>query len=727
MPESAPRWVHVALWLCVGTVAFIAISAFAGVRFTTVDDMNWGLQAWSGQWWQAVVHDATVQGRVIRPSFVAMFVPYWTDNRAYYEAMRFGALLASVATAAWVLRLVVRDTAVPLLFGLFFFAFTSNSWYHHIDSSFPFVWHALWTTYLLSLGLLIVAVRRNSIALAWLGAAVYILGLHEPFIPCILIHVFFAMRSGPTWRTNIRFCFPYLILLALWLGLWVVWRMLHPSQYPGSQFAPVFSPMAIVRTIVQFSLGGIPLADVLSGQAPLLARDLSPTQTVLWIVKAFAVLLGVCILAAAGRSVSGRTKQSFQWDVALALVALGVLANSLIGLSPQYQTLAANGVHRYIYTEFAYFGWCALLALCIAFLLRRPLHSVAVAPLALAFAAGSFAADWGSARTNREQHLSTQKWNTVDRLLASEAFAAVPDGSTVFVDGLNKPRGIAATDDHYWENYFVLRGRKRVRIVDSPDALLAARGSRYALLFVEEAEGTDQYVLFAPLERAAGEEGVLPVRRAVLVPNGNRSSIVLGGTTGQPADACGSSVLVNGKTKWHPFQGAFGGHVALVPDSHGVPVATIDLPQTVDVRTLWASFAMARDQPEPLEIELASGFYAWESADGLERSVWSSGPARMHLINRGEAPVTVVFAADFLSLDAQSVTVSSSGRTLDSFQVQAAFVPQNRNIEIELSPGTTDIAFDGTATPHPPGNGDPRLLALRIVNPSLSCAAQDGR
>lgn len=710
------------VWLCAALVAFIAISAFAGVRLTTVDDMNWALQAWGGQWWQAALHDATVHGRLIRPSHAATYVPYLIDNMYYYAAMRFGALFAAVAAATWVLRLLVRDPLVPALFCLLFFAFTLNSWHHHIDSSYPFVWHALWTSYLVSLGLLIVAIRRRRVVLAWFGAAIYVLGLHEPFVPCVVIHLLIAWRHAPGWRANRRYVMPYLVLLALWLALWFAWRWLHPSTYPGSQLAPVFSPVAIAKTIAMFSLGGFPLMDVFVGPSRLSTADLSIAGVTLWLVKAAAVLLATAMLWRLARATDGARPVSLDRGVAAALILLAVLVIAPIGFTPKYQIMASTGVHHYIYSQLAYFAWVGLLALCIAYVLRRWRSALAAAGLALLCAAGSFAADWGSAVTNHEQRLSTLKWSLIDRWLGSEAFATVPDGATIYVEGLNQPRGIAATDDRYWRLYIEERGGKRVGVVDSADALIASKAPRYALAYVEEANGSDQYLLFAPLENDVSLQSLLPTRHAIVIANGSAQSIMLGGALDDRGAACGSAVVANRVTALGSDRGVFSGEVALLPDARGVSVATLDLSQAVDVRSLWASFARSRDAPTSLAIDLGKGFYAWESADGLTRSVWSSGTSTLRAINRTAVPVAIVFKAGFSSLDAQKVTLDVDGEPPFSIDLPSGLARVDRSIPIELLPGVTDISLHGSAAARRPGNGDPRLLSFQLVAPELACA-----
>jgi hypothetical protein len=647
-----------------------------------------------------------------------------------------------------------RSFAVAVLFITFFLAFYQNNWNHNAITSYPFGYSLVGLFFVLALWSYWRYLNSGGVYGA-VAAVLYFLSMsREVFVPFFIVfagvaivHEVEALADGAASRplrakvlAVARGLWPIAASAALYLGLYVGWRQIHPSGYDGA-IASQGSVTATLKTIFTFSVAAVPgfeaLYHRLSPQAVSLVtsysvpryglRTLVADMRVEWLVKA-ALAAWLVWLALRDGGIAAVTKTRLRFGLAITFVCI-FLPNLSLGFTEKYRQWAALGVTSFIFTYYSAIAVMLFLALAAAWLMKgsapRPRLRLALIAGAVALTAAlSLTTDFNNYAVATDQQLSHLEWTVVDRFAASPYFASMPQGSVLYAPSLLDNRGIAQTlGGAYWTSYLRQKTGKELTVATSQSELPATRGSGhwFYLEFNQEPHSGNQYLVFAPITHPAAVRatGTVSSRTAtVLSYSTNKVATLLGFTADK--NATGFRASVDGKPVAQTMPGVF----ATVLDWRGqptsLPASQVTSSTDLDVASFVLSYYAVEPKLSPRpSFSLGPGFYPTESAPGQPDWNWSSGDASLSLVNAGPRPAPTVLHMTLSTLLPRRVTVSV-GRiakvvTLGSDETQEV------TLRIVLQPGMTIMRLS-TDVPAavPAGGADSRKLAFRIFNVSLS-------
>ena len=531
--------------ICTGTVAAIFLVSLIGIKYVTNDDIWQAAWTASGDWFETGKQIAAAHGRLFKPASLALFAPYAIDHPAYYALTYLGPILLAAILAARLLRSAIPIVGVGSLFVLLFFGFAQNSFEHNPFSAVPFVWESAWVLLLFSTLMLALAIEKQSMRVACIGALISLFGMIEAFVPFVALLVVVPYFSNGGLRRNGRYLIPYAVGIILWVAAWLWWRHIHPSHYEGSAADGSFSPTRIARTVWVYATGGAPFATLWNDTVIATAATFKEGFGITWVVKAAAVASGLILLA---KIVARQPSWPMPWRYFLGASVLVFLPVVLLGFTPKYQQWVQVGSRAYVYSHFSYFAWISLLVLILIPLLQRFRSSIFLAILAILGGAGSIITDWSNYETNLQQKLSARKWETFERFLVSRAYAQVPEGSRVRYLGLDLARGIAVTDHVYWTYYSKAKTGKNVEFVAGNENSGSDIVPTYFLVFEDESRGYNQSILFA---KSQGGGAGPPITRdfSLVVNTRNNLAAVSGHLPECRQTPCKSQFTINERTK----------------------------------------------------------------------------------------------------------------------------------------------------------------------------------
>src|SRR5690606_33345176 len=128
-------------------------------------------------------------------SSYSLFFPYLFESQYAQASLRLGSILLSAILAGNLLRRVLGIKGLGSLFALLFFAFAQNDSGHNLFVAYPFVWEFSWICWMVGLLGLLVAIKRQSISFAIVGAAIWLVGLQEGFVPQTLIYIVVVLAT----------------------------------------------------------------------------------------------------------------------------------------------------------------------------------------------------------------------------------------------------------------------------------------------------------------------------------------------------------------------------------------------------------------------------------------------------------------------------------------------------------------------------------------------------
>ncbi len=692
--ESPRRSTH-ARWL-VAIVAIAFLGSIAGIRFATLDDRWYAAWVWNGTWTGPAYQLAAEHGRLLKPSSYTYFFPYLLDSALYREVLRLGTILLCAWLSGNILQRITRARGVAAFFVLFFFAFALNSNEHNLFVAYPFAWEFSWLTWLLGLLGLIIAIDRQAFAPAIAGTVIWLVGLQEGFVPHTAIYALVAWLAWRRGQHGWRYLAPYLAALAIWMGLWLAWRMANPSAYTGSSLS-LESPWIIVKTMLNYSIGGMPLATVFHGAHPPPPGGYLREIDTLALVKALAVLAASWHLSL----VASRAALLSRWRsvlvLALALSSLVLMPNMLIAMTSKYQEWMRLGVGGYLYSHFSYFAWVALGALGVLVALNRWPSRILAGVFAVFAALGSLLTDAANAGVNRQQYEFARRWQTMDQLIRSEAFLALPDKATIlFID--DAVTTIVDEDARYWGVRAKAVTGKNVGFTADRSMASVEPGNRYFAYLYDEPETSSQYALLAPIE-LIDERKVAD--KVWIYPNTRNSRMNVSGIIECPHAECVGGVEINGRPGAQLVTGAFKVSGQARPDASGMPSVTLDVAAGVDVSTLHVDFARhTTAQQSVVSLGAGAGFQGWQG-DGTARWNWAGADSQLEIRNSLASTLELQVEFWLVGNDTREVGVSDAdGRLLATVAITAA-QPGYARVHVNALPGVTVLHLHSPEPPPP--------------------------
>ncbi|MBN8481199.1 MAG: hypothetical protein J0L88_06355 [Xanthomonadales bacterium] len=704
-----------------GLVAIVVIAflgAIAGIGFVTLDDRWYASWVWSHSWMESAYALAAEHGRLLKLSSYTFFAPYLVDKVAYRVALHLGTILVTAWIAGVVLQRIVRLRRVTALFVLLFFAFAGNSYEHNLFVAYPFAWEFSWATWLLGVLGLIIAIERQAMGPALVGMLVWLIGLQEGFVPhtALLVLVTWAMSSEG--RRNWRYLVPFLIAQVTWLALWIAWRIAHPSGYAGTDVA-LDAPLPMVHALVRFSVGGMPLATLWQGADLSMAWRMNGETATLAIVKTVAVFLAAWrIVPNVSQASMGLRPRHLGW-IAVTLIGVAFLPNALVALTPKYQQWAEFGVHAYLYSHFSYFAWVGLATLVAVIVHRAWPSTLFSAVIGAVIAAVSLVTDMANARFNLEQREYARRWDTMESMMQSEAFRALPDGAVVYMADFGITYS-ARGDAEYWTAVARARTAKRVEFTSDPSVLKSApAGATFFAYLHDEPRSSNQYAVLAPIE-IVGEHMI--ARRMLVYPNTLNDRLTASGMLACAGQPCVEGATVNGVAGDALFAMQFSASGRAVPDGAGTPVMTLEVAGGIDASSLRVDFARNQQRAAPIvELVAARGFEGW--SDNIDSSWnWTANQAQLEIRN-GTDRVLSLEAGLWFAGASRTIEVSDRGATLARIALDAAR-PGSLRFRIDAAPGVTMLDLTGL---EPVPDGTPPSQVYRVSDFSLSLSASHSR
>lgn len=664
--DDSPEWKAIAL--CAFAVAAAFLGSIAGIRHVTLDDRWYAAWVWNDSWLQSAVDTALQQGRLLKLSSFTMFFPYLVDGRLWFALFHLGSIAAAAVLAGLLFRRTLRSTGGGFLYLILFFALAQNSQDHNLFVAYPFAWEFSWICWMAGLYALIVALERGSLAIALSGAVVWLIGLQEGFVPHTVILVVVALCSKDQAGRRWRYLMPYLGGLLLWGILWILWRAWNPSSYEGSKIATGGTVSDVLFTWVYFSLGGMPMATIINGRSMLSAQLILDSFDALAFIKMAAVFLGVVWISRNLSRDSAVLRMRTMLVMAGCLVALALLPNLALSLTPKYQEWMRFGVRAYLYSHFSYFAWIGLGTLLVTAIVSRWRSRALVFGLALSASLASLVTDASNHVINREQRSLGMRWDSMFAFAASEEFGKLPEGTRIYFSD-KSVTGTERGDAEYWR--YVLRARTGKSLDLSPDAESFRGGGRgaYYLYMYDEPRTTNRYLVFAALDEASGSTELL-ARKLKIFPASENVRLEVGGALHCQATPCLASVVANGKPATGLFGQSFAISASYQRDVSGVAITNIESSEPVDLRSVWVDFARNTRTPEsPVRIVADENFLGWQETDGVQYN-WAGTDATLDLENTTGREFPVEVELWLVAGDQRSVSISDSyGRQLARVQL----------------------------------------------------------
>jgi putative flippase GtrA len=482
-------------------IAIHRLSDFVGIRFATADNIDFSVGRFEShkhinplQLGWAMAEE---QGRL--PHIVITTVDTLVSmirNQVFYDILNIGSF-----SLALVLLSILLSRLVSIWFSFVFLALSlaclPQLWSHTPPAAYP-VWPWLpWISFALSgLSLLRYSCHKEHLWL-WLAgffyaASFFSLELFVLVFPvCALVIILSApRRSSLSRKERTWLCASAILIPAIYLALYVCFRLYNPSQYDGNRVGVILLAN-ILSVLYQYSIGGFSLYYVLRGKYPVLYNDsadhsqfpLIPTLSLPdafltgiwfdWVAALIsAVLLSVSLWNLRLTRLTTRTSVILLTGAWVAFASL-----FLYGISEKYSAkiydVWSAYYFAYVGTRYAYFGWILavsglLVAICAISVRRHTRFRIIVV---LACGLGIFSLSMISSYFNRfvsaSMRVQTAKWRVVDIALSCEPLWTGIDDRPIFAPRLNsfvwwafiRPPGEPETQrSEYWNQYSFSRG-----------------------------------------------------------------------------------------------------------------------------------------------------------------------------------------------------------------------------------------------------------------------------
>ena len=331
----------------------------------------------------------------------------------------------------------------------------------------PLWFNLCMTTFFLSAILFHKSIATASPRLRWYSAAVFFVCLlfYEAAIFYLFYYVIIAgiehrkelNRSIRAWAASIvRIVLPYAVVTAVYLVLYVSFRLAYPPGYTGHEVSPAAAG-DIVSTIVLFSLSGLDLNGFSSMDLSWDAHAFIAAMTVL--ATSFLVLrknqskLSSAVLAAAG----------------LIAILFIFAPNILFGFLPKYRQWV-KATPYYLGSYNSAFAMAALFGVISIGLVkaanRYKMRTAAALLLSLVLAHGSYQTVLKARPFYLQHKANRQAWTAVDGLIASAESNGLDRASIIVAPSLQVMPYLNPVMYDYWSYYFSWKLGRSVKVVD---------------------------------------------------------------------------------------------------------------------------------------------------------------------------------------------------------------------------------------------------------------------
>ncbi|HNX86365.1 MAG TPA: hypothetical protein PKN12_05495 [Bacteroidales bacterium] len=426
---------------------------------------------------------ATVAGRFyyfVKPVYS---LPYFADNMAVIKVFQFVPILICFLMFAKIVQLVTCSKEIAALYFLLFFSTMQISKHTNLFVSYPFYFSFSFFLVLLSVYFLILFYQKEkkrylisssiSFAVGLLFYEVYILALVFLFI--IVVYYNFRKYS----RGSIRFrrvffqFLPFLLIGIIYLTTYFIFRIYHPSHYPGTSFdTKEITVLSVLRVMWRLAYSSFPLtvyetshylfwdkSEILTGYSPVVLNLILGAKAE-WLVKGVLVaFLGFKFLEALPRVAN---------KVLLYLAAVAILLiflpNLPLALTEKYRFCIEDGdMIGYVTTFFSFFGTLFFMSLIFTWVINlfnfnKVIKKIVAGLFVLGFFLCSVITDYSNYYIAKDIRSANLRLFAIDELLKTNEFQSIPPGSPFFAREMyTNPSYCAAgltEQDFNWFEYF---------------------------------------------------------------------------------------------------------------------------------------------------------------------------------------------------------------------------------------------------------------------------------
>ncbi len=515
---------------CIAIILLIALYPLLTAGYVVPDDFQFALWANSPDKWNNAYITAQNTGRFQVFFHISLaYIPYLLDSQTILKTLQIGSIVATALAFAFAVRRYLDSTYHGLITLLLFGALLQNMWEHHILVAYPFVFQ--FGLFFLSLSFIAYKgfLERNNSFGGWKTAICLFIAFlaYETFVLYAIIFLLLAWlyKAKEGVRAVAAQTLPILAPVALFIGLYLIWRANFPTDYNGARIDFAKLEWGSVWDVIwQFSKASAP-GYVYSHFSPIhYDFAISPegfrrstdqfllNLQVEWLVKAILVGVGISLTQRFIANNSSNAKL-------LALTAVGILLFLLpplpLALTPKYQEWVHHGAPAYVVTYFSYFGVLMILVGVIgrAGNLGKPCSAIRRLATAIIVAMAmllSLVTDYGNAAMHRSQSLDAWKWKLFDHLIMSADFNQVPDRSCILIDGLTEPLVFGYTRPDFWGMEITQRTAKRPMVHDQPGAFFRCitdyKAPGFLIRYRQEGNTPNQFIMLANVQRLDGTQ-----------------------------------------------------------------------------------------------------------------------------------------------------------------------------------------------------------------------------
>ncbi|MCK9421882.1 MAG: hypothetical protein M0Q38_04740 [Bacteroidales bacterium] len=472
------------IYLALISIAVITFYPLLFTGFATADDFHFYLVARRGQVLAESSLFAEVAGRfyfyLVKPVYS---LPYLFDNMAVVKAFQYVPLIMCFLLFAKIVFLVTKSKEMACFYLLLFLVTMQISKHTSLFVSYPFYFTFSFFLLLLSIYYLIRFYQRNKKKLLFFSAFLFGVGLmfYETYI-LFLLFVFIVVIAN-NFQKEIRITekikhiilqfLPFLLIGIFYLTAYFVFRIYHPSQYPGTSFGSIkISFSSFLYFLWRLSYSSFPLtvyetshyifwdkSDLVTGYSPVVL-NLILSARVEWIVKGILVAyLGYKLL------ISLPPVKIKKLLVGLAISVLIIFMPHIpLAMTVKYRNYVENGdMIGYVTTFFSFFGTLFFLALLFSYFINLLNFSLIIKKIitviiVFGFFICSVLTDFSNYSIAKDIRSANLRLYAVDELLKTEEFKSIPAGSPFYAKDLWENPSYCArslTEQEFnWYEYF---------------------------------------------------------------------------------------------------------------------------------------------------------------------------------------------------------------------------------------------------------------------------------
>jgi len=510
--------------------------------FGCADDLqNYFVARW-GKSFENAKSVAGIAGR-----FYYLFVcpvyslPFLIDNMFFTKIFQVIPIIVCYVLFARILFIITRSKELAFLYFLLVNVLMQVSGHTSLFVNYPFYYTFSFALLLSSYLLLLSFLKKRKKKLLFYSAILYISGLlfYEIYLFSLVIIAFtiffYYFRENDALRQKVRVSIlhflPYLGLTILYLAIYFIYRVYHPSKYEGTTFAISGITLHSFFTVLwNFSYTSFPLtvfdsgrelfdekSALILGHSPVVSRIIM-NANVEWLVK--GILAAWCAFLILIRLPKVKIK-TFT-GVFLLSVLLIFFPHFPLALTTKYTFYASVGMIGYITTWFSFFGVVLLVTFVFSFLINlfdRYIYVKQAIALILVFGIFiiSVLTDYSNNAVEKDIRSANLRFHAVDELVKSDAFLSIPEGSNFFAKDLyNNPYHSAhnLTDQSFdWSYYIGIKSGIAHQVYkDEKDFMLYLRDTTrqsYYVSMQQALKDEDIALFFSRLSPPAEEDTVV--------------------------------------------------------------------------------------------------------------------------------------------------------------------------------------------------------------------------